>query len=408
LYGLKEAPLLWYQDLAKTLQELGLKQIPNTPCLFANDDLIVFFYVDDIVVLVHPSKLDVYKEFETKLFSRYELRSMGQLNWFLGIRVVHDISQRSTWLIQDAFIDKVATKYNLMEGATTLPEFPMADTKLKPYTGTVDEALKKRYQQLVGSMAYISVFTRPDISLTHSVLSRHLTSPGEQHLRAAIHAWRYLIRTRNLALKASALTSDNNGYSIPGPAPDVDNPLDPEPIFFGASDASFADDPSTRVSSDGYLFKLFGMPIDWKATKQRSVTKSTTEAELYALSRAASELIWWNNLFDQLNFKTGITPVIYCDNQQTVGIVTKASERLQTKLKHVDIHQLWLRQAVEKGEVNVQWTSTVKMPVDGFTKALSKQKHIEFTRQLGLEDITIRINVLHDSRTPELSCDLAG
>jgi hypothetical protein len=57
-----------------------------------------------------------------------------------------------------------------------------------------------------------------------------------------------------------------------------------EPIFFGASDASFADDPSTRASSDGYLFKLFGMPIDWKATKQRSITKSTTEAELYALS----------------------------------------------------------------------------------------------------------------------------
>jgi hypothetical protein len=93
--------------LAKTLQDLGLTQIPNTPCLFANDNLIVFFYVDDIVVLVHPSKLDIHKEFEDKLFNRYELRSMGQLNWFLGIRVVRDISQRSTWLIQDAFIDKV-------------------------------------------------------------------------------------------------------------------------------------------------------------------------------------------------------------------------------------------------------------------------------------------------------------
>jgi hypothetical protein len=408
LYGLKEAPLLWYQDLAKTLQDLSLKQIPNTPCLFANDELIVFFYVDDIVVLVHPSKLDIHKEFENKLFSRYELRSMGQLNWFLGIRVVRDMPQRSTWLIQDAFIDKAATKYNLMEGATTLPDFPMTDTKLELYTGTVDEALKKRYQQLVGSMAYISVFTRPDISLTHSVLSRYLTSPGEQHLLAAIHAWRFLIRTRNLALKASALTADNNGYSIPGPAPEADNPLDPEPIFFGASDASFADDPSTRASSDGYLFKLFGMPIDWKATKQQSVTKSTTEAELYALSRAASELLWWNNLFDRLNFKTGITPVIYCDNQQTVGIVTKASERLQTKLKHVDIHQLWLRQAVERGEIHIQWTSTAKMPADGFTKALPKQKHIEFTRQLGLEDITARISLLYNSRTPELPGNLAG
>jgi hypothetical protein len=408
LYGLKEAPLLWYQDLAKTLQDLSLKQIPNTPCLFANDELIVFFYVDDIVVLVHPSKLDIHKEFENKLFSRYKLRSIGQLNWFLGICVVRDMPQRSTWLIQDAFIDKAATKYNLMEGATTLPDFPMTDTKLELYTGTINEALKKRYQQLVGSMAYISVFTRPDISLTHSVLSRYLTSPGEQHLLAAIHAWRFLIRTRNLALKASALTADNNGYSIPGPAPEADNPLDPEPIFFGASDASFADDPSTRASSDGYLFKLFGMPIDWKATKQQSVTKSTTEAELYALSRAASELLWWNNLFDQLNFKTGITPVIYCDNQQTVGIVTKASERLQTKLKHVNIHQLWLRQAVERGEIHIQWTSTAKMPADGFTKALPKQKHIEFTCQLGLEDITARISLLYNSWTPELPGNLAG
>ena len=70
---------------------------------------------------------------------------MGQLNWFLGIRVVRDISYCSTWLIQDAFIDKVVTKYNLIEGATTLPDFPMADTKLNTYTGTVDEALKRRY-----------------------------------------------------------------------------------------------------------------------------------------------------------------------------------------------------------------------------------------------------------------------
>jgi hypothetical protein len=113
-----------------------------------------------------------------------------------------------------------------------------------------------------------------------------------------------LIRTRNLALKALAFTPENTGYSIPGPAPnttpntlpDTEN-LELEPIFFGASDASFADNPLTRASSDSYLFKLFGMPIDWKATKQRSVTKSTTEAELYALSRSASELIWWNNLF---------------------------------------------------------------------------------------------------------------
>jgi hypothetical protein len=70
------------------------------------------------------------------------------------------------------------------------------------------------------------------------------------------------------------------------------------------------------------------MLIDWKATKQQSVTKSTTKTELYALSHTASEIIWWNDLFCQLNFKTGTTPVIYCDNYQTVRIVTKVTERL--------------------------------------------------------------------------------
>jgi hypothetical protein len=141
-------------------------------------------------------------------------------------------------------------KYSLMEGVTTLLDFSMADTNLEPYTGIVDEALKKRYQQLVGSMAYISVFTRPDILLTHSVLSQYLTSPGEQHLCAAIHAWCFLIRTQNLALKASAFTHDNTGYSVPGLAPitepNANIAFTPELIFFGASDASFADNPSTN------------------------------------------------------------------------------------------------------------------------------------------------------------------
>jgi hypothetical protein len=70
-------------------------------------------------------------------------------------------------------------------------------------------------------------------------------------MRAAIYAWRFLIKTRNLALKASALTNYNTRYYIPGPTPD--SSVKSELIFFGASDASFADDSSTRASSDSYL-----------------------------------------------------------------------------------------------------------------------------------------------------------
>lgn len=65
------------------------------------------------------------------------------------------------------------------------------------------------------------------------------------------------------------------------------------------------------------------MTVDWKSTLQRTVTKSTIEAELLALSLARSEMEEWCRLFDGLYLKLNQTPIIWCDNQQTVGIVTK-------------------------------------------------------------------------------------
>ena len=64
--------------------------MPGVPCLYTNDHLIVFFYVDDIVVLVHPSNLAKKNEFEKLLLEKYELRKMGEIKWFLGIRVLRD------------------------------------------------------------------------------------------------------------------------------------------------------------------------------------------------------------------------------------------------------------------------------------------------------------------------------
>jgi hypothetical protein len=135
------------------------------------------------------------------------------------------------------------------------------------------------------------------------------------------------------------------------------------------------------------MFKLYGMPIDWKATVQRSVTKSTTEAELMALSVAGAEMEWWQRAFKSVKFELEFTPQLLCDNTATVGIVTKREDRLQTKLRHVDTHQMWLRQEVEQKRLQVNWVPTDQMPADSLTKVLSRPKHGSFVKQLGLEDI---------------------
>jgi hypothetical protein len=148
----------------------------------------VFFYVNDIVVLVHLKNKALHQVFERKLMDRYELRVIGQLSWFLGIRVMRNLDQGFTWLLQDAFIDKVATRFKLKDGATSWLTSPLPDSLLELLIGPLDKKLTHEYQQLVGSMAYISVYTRPDMALTHSHLARHLQNAGEKHIYYARYA----------------------------------------------------------------------------------------------------------------------------------------------------------------------------------------------------------------------------
>ena len=79
LYGLKISPLLWYKELTSTLAIFGLKLVLGTNYLFTDEQLIVFFYVDDITVLFAKKDLLRLKEFKAKLLYRYEIRALGDL-----------------------------------------------------------------------------------------------------------------------------------------------------------------------------------------------------------------------------------------------------------------------------------------------------------------------------------------
>ena len=58
-----------------------------------------------------------------------------------------------------------------------------------------------------------------------------------------------------------------------------------------------------RKSSQGYIMTLFGGAIGWRANKQNTVTTSSTEAELLALSQTAKEAIFMSRLFKALSLE---------------------------------------------------------------------------------------------------------
>jgi hypothetical protein len=57
-------------------------------------------------------------------------------------------------------------------------------------------------------------------------------------------------------------------------------------------DANWTGDLDCRISTSGYVFKLFGGAISWMSKRQAAVIVSTTEAEYMAATHASKEEIW--------------------------------------------------------------------------------------------------------------------
>ncbi len=226
-----------------------------------------------------------------------------------------------------------------------------------------------RYQWKVGSLLYTTTTTRPDAACTANKLSEFLRNPSPHHQAAVNRAISYLYGTRTLAIEYSGTTNGQEAFAC-------------------ASDVAFADDILTRHSTEGYLFKLFGGAVDWRSTKQKTVTTSTTEAELLALSHAAKEVYGWRWLFQGIGLDPGHELSIACDNAQTIRLLTKETPKLNTKLRHVDIHHHWLRQEAQGNRLQIYWVRTADMTADGLTKGLPNQKHENFIRQIGLTDVS--------------------
>ncbi|KAI0997251.1 hypothetical protein K3495_g10934 [Podosphaera aphanis] len=153
LYGLKESPLLWYETLKRSLIELGLRTVPGFPCLYTNSWLILFVCVDDIAMAYPKSNEHLHREFEQKIVKTYDLKVLGNLEWFHGIRVNRDHAVRKLWLVQDAYIDKVSARFNI-QNISKVPDIPLTENWLPQSVEEPDKNRIKFYQQLVGSLAY--------------------------------------------------------------------------------------------------------------------------------------------------------------------------------------------------------------------------------------------------------------
>jgi len=241
---------------------------------------MAFFYVDDIV-LTSPENLqqDLYI-IRDQLMKAYEIREIGPLHHFLGARVIRDRKVRKLWLSQADYIDKTIKKFHLEHA--TITHVPLPTETIPKWDQQASRNQITAYQQRVGSALWAAIFSRPDIARACSLLSVHNTNPSPQARRGIDQVLAYLNSTKNMAIEFCGEPIEDLTLGS----------ADVEQCLRVASDAAYADDISSRRSTQGMLITLFNGPIAWQSSRQKTVTTSTTEAELLALSHTAKELIY--------------------------------------------------------------------------------------------------------------------
>ncbi|GKA19499.1 putative ribonuclease H-like domain-containing protein [Tanacetum coccineum] len=175
LYGLHQAPRAWYATLSSFLEKHGYKRGTIDKTLFIRrnkkDIMLVQVYVDDIIFGSTTNK-SLVCEFEALMQSRFQMSSMGELTFFLGLQVKQN--NEGIFISQDKYVAEMLKKFDLVNVKAAIT--PM-ETKL-PLTKD-EEAFDvdvHLYRSMIGSLMYLTA-SRPDIMYAVCVCSRFQDSP---------------------------------------------------------------------------------------------------------------------------------------------------------------------------------------------------------------------------------------
>ncbi|GKA64233.1 putative ribonuclease H-like domain-containing protein [Tanacetum coccineum] len=163
LYGLHQAPKAWYETLSTYLLENGFRIWIIDKTLFIKKDkcdiLLVQVYVDDIIF--GSTKKYLCTEFESLMHKKFQMSSMGELNFFLGLQVMQ--IDDGIFISQDQYVADILKKFDFVTIKTTSTLTETNKALLKDEKAEdVDVHL---YRSMIRSLMYLTA-SRPDIIFT--------------------------------------------------------------------------------------------------------------------------------------------------------------------------------------------------------------------------------------------------
>lgn len=348
LYGLKEAPRCWNERVHNFFIENNFEQSKHDVCLYFKPGTWALIFVDDFLLMGN------FEEIKEKLQIVFKAKDLGDIKEYLGMEI-HK-SKDTVCIKQEKLIRKILKKFGMED--SKVAKTPM---EKEPITTEEEEIVNVPYRELIGSLTYLSVTSRPDITYATSFLSRYLDKPTSQHWKAAKRILRYLKHTINKGLTYFR----------------TDKPIQ----LITYTDADWGSDKTDRKSVSGSATYFGKNLISWSSKKQCTVSLSSAEAEYIAAASATTELIYLKGILNNF-YSHHFETLLLIDNQSAIKIITNRENGKRTK--HIDIKYHFIKDAVRIYKINITYVPTEHNVSDIFTKPLCEIKHNYLSSKLNI------------------------
>lgn len=360
VYGLPQAPRLYYLWFDKLSRKLGLKKSETDPCVYyqiGTDGkmiLAVNIHVDDNFIIGEKVAVETLVQM---VKSELGIKDMGEPERYLGVECEVD-SDGDILLSQGRYIRELLRDFNLQDAHAQL--VPHSTTRLE----RVDHCSENLpYNKLVGDLLYAARCTHPEIAYDVGALSRHLKAYGDEHFQAGKRVLRYLKGVADVPLAMKATNTDRL-------------------IEIWVDSDHCAGDTTDSVG--GYMIKMFGVPVAWGSRLIKVKCPSASDAEIVSLHDALYKGVALAKLMVDIKLldENEATIYVYEDNQ---GAFKNLKNGLGTDgLRHLRIKLGWIREMISDELIRMYEVRSENNPADMNTKPLGGtlfRKHRAFFNQ---------------------------
>ena len=345
LYGCIESAKLWYDLISSKLIELGYTQNPYDVCVFNKTmnevQLTVTLYVDDLMMTCASEELLDSAIAEVQSLFQGSTVHRGKLHSYLGM-VFDFTTDGSVSVKMDGYVDDIIKEYGVTGTAASPASTDLFD--IDASSERLDTSMAEEFHSRVAKILYMAKRARQDLLTAIGFLATRVQQSTQQDRAKLDRALRYLNANKDLWITLTV----GDSYAVEA-----------------YIDASYGVHQDGKGHT-GVCISIGSGFFYVSSTKQKLVSKSSTEAELIGVSDGLSQVIWVRNFLRAQGHDTG-PAVLWQDNKSTLALIEKGRST-SSRTKHISIRYFFVTDRVKSGRVTLQYKPTDQMVADLLTK----------------------------------------